>query len=135
MIRDVHHKIRGDTALEERLGALLALALAVRVWQQTQRQRHRGPKVYALHAPEVECIGKVKAHTPYEFGCEVSIATPVTQPKGSQFVLQTRAVHGNPYDGDTLAAAVADVAAMTGVALQRRHVDRGYRRHNHLSRF
>jgi IS5 family transposase len=30
-------------------------------------QDHR---VYALHAPEVECIGKGKARAPYEFGCK-----------------------------------------------------------------
>ena len=31
-------------------------------------------KVYSrLHAPEVECIGKGKAHRPYEFGVKVSL--------------------------------------------------------------
>jgi transposase, IS5 family len=40
--------------------------------------------------------------------CKVSIATPVTKPKGGQFVLHARALHGNPYDGHTLAAAVAE---------------------------
>jgi hypothetical protein len=28
-----------------------------------------------MHAPEVECIGKGKAHRPYEFGVKVSLAT------------------------------------------------------------
>ncbi len=28
-----------------------------------------------LHAPEVDCISKDKAKTPYEFGVKVSIAT------------------------------------------------------------
>jgi hypothetical protein len=54
------------------------------------------PKVYALHAPEVECIGKGKARAPYEFGCKISIATPATKPKGGQFVLHAKALHGNP---------------------------------------
>jgi transposase len=31
-----------------------------------QRQKQRGHKIYSLHAPEVECIGKGKAHRPYE---------------------------------------------------------------------
>jgi hypothetical protein len=31
--------------------------------------------VTPLHAPEVECIGKGKAHRPYEFGVKVSVAT------------------------------------------------------------
>lgn len=69
---------------------------------RTEDQHERGPKVYALHAPEVECIGKGKARTPYEFGCKVSIATPLTSPKGGQFVLHAKALHGNPFDGHTL---------------------------------
>jgi IS5 family transposase len=32
-------------------------------------------KLYALHAPEVECLAKGKARTPYEFGVKVSITT------------------------------------------------------------
>ena len=40
-----------------------------------QERRQRGRKVYSLHAPEVECIGKGKAHRPYEFGVKVSVAT------------------------------------------------------------
>jgi hypothetical protein len=83
IIRDIRRKIEGNTALEDRFGPLLDLALRVR----HQEQRQRGPKVYSLHAPEVECIGRGKARAPYEFGCKVSIATPVTAPKGGQFVL------------------------------------------------
>jgi IS5 family transposase len=48
--------------------------LARRVREQKQHQP--GRKVYSLHAPEVECIGKGKAHRPYEFGVKVSVATP-----------------------------------------------------------
>ena len=77
VIRDIRRKVEGDPALEDRFGPLLDLALRVR----HQEQRQRGPKVYSLHAPEVECIGKGKAKAPYEFGCKVSIVTPVTAPK------------------------------------------------------
>jgi IS5 family transposase len=77
VIRDIRRKIAGNEALEERFAGLLALALRVRF----QDHRQRGPKVYALHAPEVECIGKGKARAPYEFGCKVSVATPATKPK------------------------------------------------------
>jgi IS5 family transposase len=83
VIRDIRRKIEGDPALEDRFGPLLDLALRVRL----QEQRQRGPKVYSLHAPEVECIGKGNARAPYEFGCKVSIATPVTAPKGGQRLL------------------------------------------------
>jgi IS5 family transposase len=88
-----------------------------------------------LHAPEVECIGKGKARAPYEFGCKVSIATPVTQPKGGQFVLHAKALHGNPYDGHTLGPVVAEMQELTGVEARRIHVDKGYRGHNHPHKF
>ena len=57
IIRDIRRKIEGNTVLEDRFGPLLYLALRIR----HQDQRQRGPKVYSLHAPEVECIGRGKA--------------------------------------------------------------------------
>jgi transposase, IS5 family len=120
-----------DAALEARFGPLLDLAQ--RVCSQDQHQR--GPKVYALHAPEVECIGKGKARAPYEFGCKVSIATPVTSPKGGQFVLHAKALHGNPFDGHTLGPVVADMEKLTGVEARRIHVDKGYRGHTYPHQF
>ena len=131
IIRDIRRKIEDDGTLEDRFGPLLDLALRVR----HQEQRQRGPKVYSLHAPEVECIGKGKARTPYEFGCKVSIVTPVTAPKGGQFVLHAKALHGNPYDGHTLAPVIADLEKLTGVAVRRIHGDKGYRGHNYPYRF
>ena len=56
-----------------------------------------------------------RARSPYEFGCKVSIATPVTAPKGGQFVLHAKALHGNPYDGHTLGPVFADLEKLTGV--------------------
>jgi IS5 family transposase len=131
VIRDIRRKITGDPILEETFGELLDLAVKVR----HQEQRQRGPKVYSLHAPEVECIGKGKAHKPYEFGCKVSVVTPVTQPKGGQFVLHAKALHGNPFDGHTLGPILADLERLTGVEVQRAHVDKGYRGHNHPNRY
>ncbi|MBH5373482.1 hypothetical protein HZZ16_36540 [Bradyrhizobium sp. CNPSo 4016] len=52
--------------------------LARRVHEQ--RQSQRGSKGYSLHAPEVECVGKGKAHRPYEFGVKVSVATALSTP-------------------------------------------------------
>jgi transposase, IS5 family len=65
VIRDVARKIEDDAWLEHMVFAPV-LSLARRVRDQQARQR--GRKVYSLHAPEVECIGKGKAHRPYEFG-------------------------------------------------------------------
>jgi IS5 family transposase len=131
VIRDIRRKIAGNDALRERFADLLALAHRVRF----QDYRQRGPKVYALHAPEVECIGKGKARAPYEFGCKVSIATPATKPKGGQFVLHAKALHGNPFDGHTLGPVVTELEQLTGVETRRIHVDKGYRGHNHQEKF
>ena len=131
VIRDIRRKIADRPDLQPRFNQLLELATKVSV----QDHRQRGPKVYSLHAPEVECIGKGKARAPYEFGCKVSVATPVTSPKGGQFVLHAKALHGNPYDGHTLGPAVADVEANTGIEVKRIHVDKGYRGHNHSNKF
>ena len=131
LIRDIGRKIEGDGELEALFIPLLGLASRAR----HQDRHQRGPKVYALHAPEVECIGKGKARTPYEFGCKVSVATPVTSPKGGQFVLHAKALHGSPYDGHTLGAVIADLEELTGVETRRIHVDKGYRGHNHPHRF
>ena len=131
VIRDIRRKIAGNDRLEQRFADLLALAVRVRF----QDHRQRGPKVYALHAPEVECIGKGKARAPYEFGCKVSIATPATKPKGGQFVLHAKALHGNPFDGHTLGPVITELEQQTGVETRRIHVDKGYRGHNHKEKF
>lgn len=65
----------------------------------------------------------------------MSLATPVTRPRGGQFVLHARALHGNPFDGHTLAAAIADLEELSGVETRRIHVDKGYRGHDHPHRF
>jgi transposase, IS5 family len=64
VIRDVTRKIAARPELAEVFALPLSLARRVK----DQRQRERGRKVYSLHAPEVECIGKGKAQRPYEFG-------------------------------------------------------------------
>lgn len=131
VIRDVRRKVSGDADLE----AVFAVPLSRADQVRRQRQRQRGWKLYSLHAPEVECIGKGKARTPYEFGCKVSVATPVSRPKGGQFVLHAKALHGNPHDGHTLGPIVAAMEQLTGVEVHRIHVDRGYRGHSYQNKF
>ncbi len=124
-IRDIGRKIKGKEELE----AIFAgeLHLASRVHKQDRRQR--GPKVYSLHAPEVECIGKGKPHKPYEFGVKVSVATPVYRCKGGQFVAHVAALPGNPYDGHTLAKVIPAIEKQLGVSPTRIIADAGYRGH------
>jgi len=40
--------------------------------------------------PEVECIGKAKAHKPYEFGVKVSVPPRSPHAKGGQFVTHVK---------------------------------------------
>ncbi len=90
---------------------------------------HQAPKgsdkVYALHAPEVDCISKGKARLRYEFGCKVSIATTLDE----GFVVGMRSFPGNPYDGHTLQEALEQVKILTDQRPDLAVVDRGYRGH------
>ncbi len=78
----------------------------------------------------MECIGKGKARTRFEFGCKVSLATTNRTAPGGQFVLGARALPGNPFDGHTLAAQIAQTERITGVPVECAYVDRGYRGHD-----
>jgi IS5 family transposase len=125
LIRDIRRKIAGQADLEAMFEWPLSKANQIR----SQQQRQRGWKLYSFHAPEVECIGKGKASAPYEFGVKVSIVTTNARAPGGQFVLHAKALHGNPYDGHTLAPIIEDTQRLTGRAIERSYVDKGYRGH------
>ncbi|SMQ97294.1 IS1478 transposase [Xanthomonas fragariae] len=95
LMRDIQRKLdQVNTGVRERI--VVWLERAQRLYTQRPKDKQ---KLYALHAPEVECIGKGKARQAYEFGVKVGIA--VTACKG--LVVGARSFPGNPYDGDTLA--------------------------------
>jgi IS5 family transposase len=126
VIRDIVRKIKDNPCLEPKFARLLALARRV----LAQERGQRGPKVYSLHAPEVECIGKGKPHKPYEFGVKVSVATTLKRCKGGQFAIHAKALPGNPYDGHTLAKIIPSIEQLVGNQIERLHADAGYRGHN-----
>lgn len=119
--RDLGRKIAGDDGLQAHFGRLLGLI--ERLLSQQPKDKN---KLYSLHAPEVACIAKGKARTPYEFGCKVGIAATNRE----DFVVAAKAFAGNPYDGHTLAATLDQAEAMSGVTARRVYVDRGYRGHD-----
>lgn len=124
VVRDVErkaHKLQGQIA-DEPLRDLLTLAQ--RLLEQTRTSKN---KLYSVHAPEVECISKGKAHKRYEFGCKVSVATT----SKSNWIVGTQALHGNPYDGHTLSGAIGQVAQLTGRTPEDVMVDQGYRGHGY----
>lgn len=126
LIRDIRRKIAGDERLEAAFAEPLSKAARIRL----QDQHERGPKLYSWHAPEVECIGKGKAHKPWEFGVKVSLVTTNKRCKGGQFVLHAKALPGAPYDGHTLKDVLAETAALSGREIERVYADKGYRGHD-----
>ena len=127
LVRDIGRKIAGNAAIQAAFAG--PLGLIARLLRQRREDRGRD-KLYSLHAPEVECIGKGKAQARYEFGVKVSHRHHQRRHPGGQFVLGARALPGNPYDGHTLAAQIAQTERITGVAVERAYVDRGYRGHD-----
>jgi transposase, IS5 family len=99
------------------------LERAERIRTQQPKDKH---KLYALHAPEVECISKGKARNRYEFGVKVSLA--LTHQQG--LMVGAKRFAGNPFDGHTLQAQLAQCNALiegAGKSIKQAFVDLGYR--------
>ena len=122
LLRDIGRKIAGNTELESRFARLIGLV--ERLLAQKPKDKN---KLYSLHAPEVVCLAKGKARTPYEFGAKVGIAT--TNREG--LVLAAMAFEDNPYDGHTLDQTVSQAVKIGGVDPDRVYVDKGFRGHNY----
>jgi transposase, IS5 family len=119
VMRDVERQV--DQASDSGRSALLELiARTKRILSQKPEDKN---KLYALHAPEVECLAKGKIRMPYEFGVKVSITT--THKEG--LVVGARSMPGNPYDGHTLAEALEQAAILSDVSPEVAIVDRGYK--------
>jgi transposase, IS5 family len=128
LIREVRRQLSlGAFGLAATPTALAALSTLL---ERADRIRTQQPKdknkLYALHAPEVECISKGKARIRYEFGVKVSLA--VTHKQG--LMVGAKRFVGNPYDGHTLAAQISqcnDLIKGAGSQVKQAFVDLGYR--------
>ncbi len=90
------------------------------------QQRNDKNKLYALHAPEVECLAKGKARKPYEFG--VKSAVVLAHKHG--LMLGARTFPGNPYDGHILSAVLEQASILTqdvGMKIKHIVIDLGFR--------
>jgi len=112
---------RADPADEEFKELLLRAA------QFLTQTRESEKKLYSVHAPEVECIGKGKAHKKYEFGVKVGLVSTSRR----NWIVGAQAFPGNPYDGHTLTAALDQMKRITGRTPVHAYVDKGYRGHGH----
>jgi len=93
VVRDIERKIADYPGQQAIFADELALAKRLLTQKKTDSK-----KIYSLHAPEVECISKGKAHKRYEFGVKASIAAT----HRSNFLVGGMALPGNPFDGHNL---------------------------------
>ena len=115
VLRDVERKCGQANEKVQEL-----LALAKRLYRQKREDKG---KLYSIHAPEVECISKGKAHKRYEFGCKVAVVSTSRR----NWVVGIEAVHGNPYDGHTLARSLEQARDLTGWQPGVAYCDQSYR--------
>jgi len=119
VVRDIHRKA---PQMDEELVTYLE-----RSDRLLRQQRDSSNKLYSIDAPEVECISKGKAHKRYEFGCKVAVAVT----NRGNWIVASRAMHGNPYDGHTLSGTVAQAERWLARSVREIFVDRGYRGHDY----
>jgi transposase, IS5 family len=129
-IRDIGRKIANRPELQETFKKPLYLATRVMTQKKRQDKNTEGREIYSLHAPEVECTGKGKAHMSYEFGVKVSLATTLHRSEGGQFAIHAAALPGNPYDGHTLKDVIPGMQELIGNEVKKILADAGYRGHN-----
>lgn len=122
VMRDLRRHLSGIPAGALREEICDALVLTGRLLAQKPKDKN---KIYSLHEPEVDCISKGKARVRYEFGTKVSVAATIAE----GFIVGTRSMPGNPYDGHTLAEALDQVEVLTDIRPSLAVVDRGYRGH------
>ncbi len=60
----------------------------------------------------------------------VSLTTANNNRKAGQFILQAKALLGNPYDGHTLKEVIEETEALTGRGIDRVYVEKGCRGHD-----
>jgi IS5 family transposase len=113
-------------AVRDALQSSLAKARQIVAQAASRKNTSTTPKLYAWHAPEVECIAKGKSKTPYEFGVKVGIASTLKH----NLILGARSFAGKPYDGHTLYEQLEQAAILmqeTGQKPLTAYVDLGYR--------
>jgi len=122
VMREIERACAQDPELQSAFKA--SLIKAKKIYAQACNRKEPN-KIYAWHAPEVECIAKGKTHKKYEFGCKASVAST----NKSNFIVGAMAHHGKPYDGHTLRKVLEQIEILTGIKPQEANVDLGYRGH------
>ncbi len=116
LVREIERKLPAETMPKY----FTSLGLFKKVLSQ---KRNDTQKIYSLHEPHVQCIGKGKEHKKYEFGSKVSITTT----KNSGVIIGALNIPINDYDAHTLEPALKQQQRLTGHILKNNFCDRGYR--------
>lgn len=128
LIREVRGKL-ATGALDANASSITLASMSTlleRADRIRTQQRKDKNKLYALHAPEVECISKGKVRSRYEFGVKLSLA--ITHKQG--LIARGQALCAQSVDGHPLAAQITQCDALTrstGRTVKQAFVDLGYR--------
>jgi len=114
LVRELARKLPKESFYREQL------PLYEKVLNQKQKDKD---KIYSLHEAQVACIAKGKVAKKFEFGSKVSVAMS----KKSNLILGVVNFAGNPHDSQTLESTLSKVEGITGQAVEKAIVDRGYR--------
>lgn len=102
VIRNIERKMKSPDKELQKL-----LELGKRLLMQNRADKN---KLYSIHEPQVECIGKGKAHKKYEFGTKVGLVTSSKR----NWIVGEEAYTGNPYDGHPLKSALEQMTKILG---------------------
>jgi IS5 family transposase len=116
LVRELERKIPA--------GVMFQYAASLQLFKKVLAQkRNDTQKIYSLHEPHVQCIGKGKEHKKYEFGSKVSII----RTKNTGVIIGAINIPKNDYDAHTLLPAIEQQQRLTGHILKNNFADRGYR--------
>ena len=121
ILRDIDRK-RENTVLSANFIQLIETAKKL-----LTQEKNTPKKIYSLHEPGVQCIGKGKDRIRYEFGQKAAVVTT----NRNCWIVNVEDLPDNPYDGHTLNASIVGAEKIMKVSVKEADVDKGYRGHDY----
>lgn len=118
LLRNLDRKFKSQDLMTDKVKKVFEICF--RIFNQRKSDKN---KIYSVHAPEMKCISKGKAHKKYEFGNKVSVATTVKK----NFVVGALSFNSNLFDGKTPKVSLEQASKIMGKSPEFAYVDRGYR--------
>ena len=121
VLRDIDRK-RENTALSANFVSLIETANKLLL-----QKKNTPKKIYSLHEPGVQCIGKGKDRIRYEFGQKAAVVTT----NNRNWIVNVEDLAESPYDGHSLGLSISGAEKLTKVVMSEANVDKGYRGHDY----